>query len=169
MAQIEQDMQQDDVALADRMKFGRQRIVEELKKLIIGQDEVVNQALLNVNFASYNKAGPAAIGQESWDYWNTYDFPEYSSAALSDLQWSDYSGGSDVGIVVSNAPGVGSHSLIEDGMYNAFVYGSTSARLTVTITNLTSGYQRSYRLGRWASPSKPLVPGKQKRSRARTR
>ncbi|HEX5221657.1 MAG TPA: hypothetical protein VFZ59_18985, partial [Verrucomicrobiae bacterium] len=97
---------------------------------------IVNQALLNVNFASYNKAGPAAIGQESWDYWNTYDFREYSSAALSDLQWSDYSGGSDVGIVVSNAPGVGSHSLIEDGMYNAFVYGSTSARLTVTITNL---------------------------------
>ena len=41
MAQIEQDMQQDDVALADRMKHGRQRIIEELKKLIIGQDEVV--------------------------------------------------------------------------------------------------------------------------------
>ena len=48
MAQIEQDMQQDDVALADRMKFGRQRIVEELKKLIIGQDEVVNQVLLTL-------------------------------------------------------------------------------------------------------------------------
>ena len=48
MAQIEQDMQQDDVALADRMKLGRQRIIEELKKLIIGQDEVVNQVLLTL-------------------------------------------------------------------------------------------------------------------------
>src|SRR5688500_8457272 len=41
-------MQQDDVALADRMKHGRTRIVEELKKLIIGQDEVVNQVLLTL-------------------------------------------------------------------------------------------------------------------------
>ena len=48
MAQIEQDMQQDDVALADRMKHGRQRIIEELKKLIIGQDEVVEQVLLTL-------------------------------------------------------------------------------------------------------------------------
>jgi MoxR-like ATPase len=48
VADIEQDMQQDDIALADRMKHGRQRIVEELKKLIIGQDEVVNQVLLTL-------------------------------------------------------------------------------------------------------------------------
>jgi MoxR-like ATPase len=38
----------DDVALADRMKHGRDRIIEELKKLIIGQDEVVNQVLLTL-------------------------------------------------------------------------------------------------------------------------
>ena len=48
MAQTEQDLQQDDIALADRMKHGRQRIIEELKKLIIGQDEVVNQVLLTL-------------------------------------------------------------------------------------------------------------------------
>jgi len=99
---------------------------------------IVNQALLNVNFASYGKAGFAAVGQDGSDFWNVYDFPDYSYAALSDLQWSDYSGGSGVGLVVTNAPGVGSHSLIEDGMYGAFVYGSNSARLTVTITNLPS-------------------------------
>ena len=29
----------DDIALADRMNAGRQQIVSELKKLIIGQDE----------------------------------------------------------------------------------------------------------------------------------
>jgi MoxR-like ATPase len=38
----------DDVALADRMKHGRDRIIGELKKLIIGQDEVVNQVLLTL-------------------------------------------------------------------------------------------------------------------------
>jgi MoxR-like ATPase len=38
----------DDVALADRMKSGRERILGELKKLIIGQDEVVNQVLLTL-------------------------------------------------------------------------------------------------------------------------
>src|ERR687889_985906 len=41
-------MQQDDVALADRMKHGRTRIIEELKKLIIGQEEVVNEVLLTL-------------------------------------------------------------------------------------------------------------------------
>src|SRR6187399_3722496 len=38
----------DDIALADRMKHGRQRIIEELKKLIIGQDEVINQVLMTL-------------------------------------------------------------------------------------------------------------------------
>jgi len=38
----------DDVALADRMNAGRQHIVSELKKLIVGQDEVINQILLTL-------------------------------------------------------------------------------------------------------------------------
>jgi len=38
----------DDVALAERMKHGRDRIISELKKLIIGQDDVVNQVLLTL-------------------------------------------------------------------------------------------------------------------------
>src|SRR6187401_385711 len=38
----------DDIALADRMNAGRQQIVSELKKLIIGQDEVINQVLLTL-------------------------------------------------------------------------------------------------------------------------
>jgi MoxR-like ATPase len=38
----------DDVALADRMKAGQERIVQELKKLIVGQDDVVYQALLTL-------------------------------------------------------------------------------------------------------------------------
>jgi len=35
----------DDIALADRMNAGRQQIVAELKKVIVGQDEVISQVL----------------------------------------------------------------------------------------------------------------------------
>jgi MoxR-like ATPase len=38
----------DDVALAERMKTGRDRIISELRKLIIGQDAVVNEVLLTL-------------------------------------------------------------------------------------------------------------------------
>ncbi|HEX6974955.1 MAG TPA: MoxR family ATPase [Vicinamibacterales bacterium] len=38
----------DDVALAERMKAGRDRIVSELRKLIIGQDDVVTEVLLTL-------------------------------------------------------------------------------------------------------------------------
>jgi MoxR-like ATPase len=38
----------DDVALAERMKDGRDRIIRELRKLIIGQDDVVNEVLLTL-------------------------------------------------------------------------------------------------------------------------
>jgi MoxR-like ATPase len=38
----------DDVALADRMKLGRERIVSELRKLIVGQDDVINEVLLTL-------------------------------------------------------------------------------------------------------------------------
>jgi MoxR-like ATPase len=38
----------DDIALADRMNAGRQQIVSELKKLIIGQDEVIAQVLMTL-------------------------------------------------------------------------------------------------------------------------
>ena len=38
----------DDVALADRMKVGRDKIIFELKKLIVGQDDIINQVLLTL-------------------------------------------------------------------------------------------------------------------------
>ena len=38
----------DDVALADRLKSGREQIIKELRKLIIGQDEVIEQVLLSL-------------------------------------------------------------------------------------------------------------------------
>ena len=38
----------DDVALADRMKDGRERIIKELRKLIVGQEDIINQVLLTL-------------------------------------------------------------------------------------------------------------------------
>jgi MoxR-like ATPase len=38
----------DDIALADRLRAGRDRVVSELKKLIVGQDEVVGQVVLTL-------------------------------------------------------------------------------------------------------------------------
>jgi MoxR-like ATPase len=38
----------DDIALADKMNAGRRQIVTELKKLIVGQDEVIDQVLLTL-------------------------------------------------------------------------------------------------------------------------
>ncbi len=38
----------DDVALADRLKSGREQVITELRKLIIGQDEVIEQVLLTL-------------------------------------------------------------------------------------------------------------------------
>jgi MoxR-like ATPase len=39
---------EDDVALVDRMTEGRETIIRELRKLIVGQDEVVDQVLLTL-------------------------------------------------------------------------------------------------------------------------
>ena len=39
------DLASDDIALADRMNVGRGQIVAELKKVIVGQDEVISQVL----------------------------------------------------------------------------------------------------------------------------
>ncbi|MEP7344747.1 MAG: MoxR family ATPase [Gemmatimonadaceae bacterium] len=36
----------DDIALADRLRHGRDQIITELRKLIVGQEEVIEQALL---------------------------------------------------------------------------------------------------------------------------
>jgi MoxR-like ATPase len=39
---------EDDIALADRMKAGRESILREIKKLIVGQDDVLEQVLLSL-------------------------------------------------------------------------------------------------------------------------
>ncbi len=38
----------DDVELADRLRAGRERVLEEVRKLIVGQDDVIEQVLLSL-------------------------------------------------------------------------------------------------------------------------
>jgi len=39
---------EDDIALADRMKAGREQVIKELRKLIVGQEEVIEQVLITL-------------------------------------------------------------------------------------------------------------------------
>jgi MoxR-like ATPase len=48
MASEAVDLPADDIALADKMNAGRQQILTELHKIIIGQDEVINQVLMTL-------------------------------------------------------------------------------------------------------------------------
>jgi molecular chaperone DnaK (HSP70) len=41
--------------------------------------------------------------------------------------------------------------------------------VAVTISNLTAGYSRTYKLGRWAAKGDPVVPGRKKRVKAEAR
>ena len=51
----------DDLALADRMKTGRQQILAELRKIIVGQEEVISQ-VLNTLFVGGNSLIVGAPG-----------------------------------------------------------------------------------------------------------
>src|SRR6188768_978879 len=51
----------DDIALADKMNAGRQQIVTELKKIIVGQDDVITQ-VLNTLFVGGNSLIVGAPG-----------------------------------------------------------------------------------------------------------
>src|SRR6187397_1430864 len=55
------DLASDDIALADRMNVGRKAIVTELKKIIVGQDEVISQ-VLNTLFVGGNSLIVGAPG-----------------------------------------------------------------------------------------------------------
>ena len=42
------ELESDDIALADKMNEGRKQIVTELRKMIVGQEDVINQVLLTL-------------------------------------------------------------------------------------------------------------------------
>ena len=46
---------------------------------------------------------------------------------------------------------------------------SSGGELEVEISNLSSDYKRTYRLGRWGGEQTPIVPGKTKRAATKKR
>ena len=58
------------------------------------------------------------------------------------------------GVEVAHSPAARSHEIEETYSIDA------SGTVTITITNLTAGYERVYRLGRWASKDAPVTPAK---------
>jgi len=56
----------DDIALADRLRDGRTQIMGELKKQIVGQEDVVDQVLLSLIQAQQGYVKPQE-GQDNVD------------------------------------------------------------------------------------------------------
>ena len=115
------------------------------RKGVVLDYELVSSRLLNIKFGdSTAKTGLAAVGQTTNDYWNVYYYPSSTHQSVTNLLWSDTNGPS-VGIVVSNAPNVGTNGSA-DKMYNTFITDN-GATITLTITNLPSNIYNFYLYG----------------------
>lgn len=99
---------------------------------------MVTTPILNVDFGWGGKSGLAAFGQGSGDYWNVYHNTGSEPGTLAHLYWSDGSG-SSVGLVVTNAPGVGANPFCLDPMYQSFIHPTAGGTVSVTLTNLPAG------------------------------
>jgi hypothetical protein len=111
------------------------------------------QSLLNVDFGagrSSGKAGIAATGLSSSDFWNFYTRDDGNGGyrtfgGVSNLKWSDGTA-SAVGLTVANAPGAW-HNGAADPMYDIYVYPFDGGNITVTVTNLPAGSYDFYLYG----------------------
>ena len=89
------------------------------------------------------KVGFAAIGQTTNDFWNYYTRDDGSGGyrtfgALSNLELVDGTVTS-VGMTITNAPG-GWYNGSTDPMYDIYLYPFNSGNVTVTLTNLPTGF-----------------------------
>jgi hypothetical protein len=86
--------------------------------------------------------------------WDEIRFPfDPALSGTTDLQ----------GVAVAHSPGVEGQSIRERYVCRP------SGAVEVEISNVTSGYMRRYRLGKWAGTDTPVVPGKKKKSKAEAR
>lgn len=109
---------------------------------------IVSAPLLNINFggATTNKIGFAAVGQTTNDYWNGYNFPGITPAAITNLKWSD-TNNSGAGVTVVNGAGQWGNG-VADGMYGPYIYSQAQpGSITVTLTNVPSGTYDFYVYG----------------------
>lgn len=115
------------------------------------------QILINVDFGVGSrspKAGFAATGQSTNDYWNLYRHydPKFvpGTALVSDglLQNLKLSDGAEtkVSVAVTNAPGVWGNAS-SDAMYDTYLFSQNGSNITVTIKELESGRYHFYLYG----------------------
>jgi hypothetical protein len=94
--------------------------------------------LLNVNFASTNKTGQAALGLGDDDFWNSYVAPFAPLASVENLKYSNGET-TGAGLIVANGGGHWGNKS-GDPMYDSYAYpNSHTGNVTVTLTNLPPG------------------------------
>ncbi len=106
------------------------------------------QTLINVDFGAgpatsgSPKAGPAAVGQATNDFWNFYTRDDDSGGwrtfgVLANLKFAN-GAVSSCGMTVLNAPGAWGDGS-SDPMYDSYIYPFDGGNVTVTVTNLIAG------------------------------
>lgn len=102
--------------------------------------------LLNINFGvdqTATRLGPAAVGQDSSDYWNLYSRDDGAggfrhNGSLNPLYWANGTI-SGSGLEVENAAGAWGNGVL-DAMFGIFLYPlSANPVVRVTVTNLPPG------------------------------
>ncbi len=109
--------------------------------------------LLNVDFGvgtATAKAGFAATGQSSSDFWNFYSRDDgqggfRNSGSLAPLQFADTSL-SGAGLTIDNAPGAWGNGAA-DPMYVTYLYPFDGGNVTITLTGLDVGQYAFYLYG----------------------
>ena len=119
---------------------------------------LVTSPLLNVNLAnsSWTQIGPAAVGEETNDFWNLSDSTFNSgTVTYSNLWWSD-STESTVDYSVQNAPGLWGNGITNSPMYHTFAYSQNGQSIQVTLTEVPEDV---YDLYVYAHPDSDTVNG----------
>jgi hypothetical protein len=103
--------------------------------------------LLNINFGGRTgeKAGPAAVGQSSSDYWNGfYYYPNQYSVTVNNLLWAN-SNASGVSLTSVGGPGDWANGA-SDPMLNTYMYAYGQSIL-ITLSNLPAATYDFYLYG----------------------
>ena len=114
----------------------------ELDGFVIDYTLTLTARLINIDFASGGKTGFAAVGQYSWDTWNT------CNSGTTSLVWSDGQT-SGASVTINNLPGSWSFTCCMppiDAMYDGYLYAYSSSG-TVTINSLPAGTYNFYLYG----------------------
>src|SRR5262249_37495992 len=115
------------------------------------------QTLINIDFgagAISGKAGFAATGQSTNDFWNRYrhyepkfvpGMPLVADGHLDELKYADGTP-SKAAIAVTNAPGVWGNAS-GDPMFDSYIFAPNGSNITVRVSGLEPGRYHFYLYG----------------------